>query len=133
MYIFSATQCIHIIVRRQTGRQACMRRLLCLMVDRRAEQERKNQASMSLLLFSCSRQLMAASKVVARVLKMAWESGTISGTIQMKLVRLLLIVLLSFGFVTQRQSVPLQPAQWSNNKWVSTPAEHKSQGIYNTA
>lgn len=98
MYIFSATQCIHIIVRRQTGRQACMRRLLCLMVDRRAEQERKNQASMSLLLFSCSRQLMAASKVVARVLKMARESGTISGTIQMKLVCLLLIVLLSLRF-----------------------------------
>lgn len=75
---------------------------------------------------------MAASKVVARVLKMAQESGTISGTIQMKRECLLLIVLLSFGFVTQHQSVQPQPAQWSN-KWVSTPAEHKGQGIYNTA
>lgn len=76
---------------------------------------------------------MAASKVLARVLKMARESGTISGTIQMKRACLLLIVLLSFGFVTQRQSVPLQRAQWSNNKWVSTPVEHRGQGIGNIA
>lgn len=132
VYIFSATQCIHLIVHRQTGRLARMRRLLCLMRDRRAEQERENRAWV--FYFSVVRVNYNGSQwSCCALLKMARDSGTISGTIQMKRVSLLLIVLLSFGLVTQRQSAPLQPAQRSNNKWVSTPVGHKGQGAGNIA